>query len=337
MQTVQPEERLFSLVLTLLASEAGLTKAHIFATVRGYEPDSNGGASLEALEKKFDRDKNDLRDLGIPLETFDSPEAPGDNQLTRYRIPKSEYEFPADITFSSAELALLNLAGEVWREGTISESSQRALTKLRAFDIEPDAPLLGYVPRIRTREAVFDRLSSAIERNERVRFGYVKPGEPSSTQRNVTPFALGLFDGRWHLLGFDHDRDANRTFLLSRIQGEFAISTDPAHPIPPSAAIDLIDGLRRVIERNVATVRVRPESTTAQQLLNSELTEIVERATEWTTLRVHFLDEVLFAGELAAGGPEVIAVEPASLRERVQRVLSETVRRHGGAQLGGVQ
>lgn len=331
-QAVRAEERLFSLVLTLLASESGLTKSQIFATVRGYEPDSNGGASSEALEKKFDRDKTELRELGVPIETFDSPDAPGDNQHIRYRIPKDEYDFPTDITFTGAELALLNLAGEVWREGTISESSHRALTKLRSFDIEPDAPILGYVPRIRTREVVFDRLSQAIERNERVLFEYAKPGEAKATVRDVTPFSLGLVDGRWHLLGFDHARDAERTFLLSRIQGGFRVSADEAVTIPASAPIDLVDGLKRVLERNRARVRASAGTSSATQLLNHELTEIVQTEREWLTLDVHFLDETVFASELAAGGPEVIALEPASLRTAVQSILREASSVNGGIQ-----
>lgn len=329
---VRPEERLFSLVLTLLATDHGLTKQQIFATVRGFEPESNGGASMESLERKFERDKSDLRDLGIPLETVESPEAPGDNQLLKYRIPRDEYVFPADIDFSSAELALLNLAGEVWREGTVSEVSHRALTKIRSFDVEPDAPILGYVPRLRTREAVFDDLNHAIDSEHRVRFDYLKPGDRVTTVRDVTPFALGLADGRWHLLGFDHTRDAERTFLLSRITSKVSLGAGAAHPIPADAGARLIAGLDAVTAKNEARLRVRAGSTSASELSNRPHSTVGATNGDWVDIHTHFLDEHAFAEELAGCGPEVRVVEPTTLAEQVRTLLELALSTHGGTQ-----
>lgn len=329
--TVRAEERLFSLVLALLATDVGLTKQQIFATVRGYEPDSNGGANVESLERKFERDKTDLRDLGIPLETFDSPEAPGDNQLMRYRIPRDEYVFPKDLTFSPAEIALLNLAGDVWREGTVSTASQRALTKIRGFDIEPDAPILGYVPRLRTRELVFDALNDAIEERARVRFEYLKAGAAAAEERDVTPFALGLVEGRWHVLGWDHVRGEERTFLLSRIHGRItAVSGEPAS-IPSDAGERLVAGLRAVAEQNPAELLVRSGSVTAASLLNRVGSTRLAQEGDWQRVRVHVLDEVEFAHELAGCGPEVRVVTPATLDERVRALLHSVLDAHGGA------
>lgn len=328
--TVRAEERLFSLVLTLLATDAGLTKQQIFATVRGYEPESNTGASLDSLERKFERDKSDLRDLGIPLETVESPDAPGDNQLLRYRIPRDEYVFPADISFTPAELALINLAGEVWREGTVSAASHRALTKLRSFDVEPDSPILGYVPRLRTREAVFDDLNRAIETEARVQFDYFKPGDPAASRRDVTPFALGLVDGRWHLLGFDHDRGEERTFLLSRIHSKIRVGNGAAEPIPADATERLVAGLNEVAERQSADLRVRTGSSSAAQFVNRADTETLGQNTGWLDLRVHYLDPAVFAEELAGCGPEVVVLRPDSVRERVRALHESTARQHGG-------
>lgn len=324
---VSAEDRLFSLVLALLATEQGLTKTQIFQTIRGYDPETNPDSNVEALERRFERDKNDLRDLGIPLETIESPDAPGDNQLLRYRISPEEYVFPADISFSPAEITLLNLAGDVWREGTVSEVSHRALTKLRAFDIEPDAPILGYVPRLRAREAVFDELNRAIEANERVGFDYLKAGDASAERRDVTPYALGLADGRWHLLAFDHERDAERTFLLSRIQSKLSNQNAAVHAIPADAAQRLLAGLKELAERNIALLDVVANSTSAAVLRNRPGSEELASG----QIRVHFLDEVIFAEEIAGGGPEIIVVSPDSLRARVSEILHATLSAHGGA------
>jgi proteasome accessory factor B len=126
------EERLFSLVLALLATEAGLTKAEILSTVQGYRQRYSTSGDNANLERQFERDKDDIRELGVPLETIESPGQSGNNQNLRYRIPRGDYELPADISFSPEETTLLNLAAMVWREGSISGESRRAILKLRS-------------------------------------------------------------------------------------------------------------------------------------------------------------------------------------------------------------
>ena len=187
---VPVEERLFSLVLALLATETGLTKNEILSTVQGYRQRYQSGGDNANLERQFERDKDDIRDLGVPLETVDSPGDAGNNQTLRYRIPKGAYELPADVTFSPEETALLNLAAMVWREGSLSGESRRAVLKLRSLGVTADEPLLGYAPRIRLRDAAFDPLDAAIRKSLRVRFRYLKPGEERATDRDAIPLAL---------------------------------------------------------------------------------------------------------------------------------------------------
>ena len=104
------EDRLFSLVLALLATEAGLLKAEILSSVRGYAERYDDSGHNANLERQFERDKDDIRELGIPLETVESPDRPGDNQALRYRIPKGLYDLPDEVRFTPDELALLGLA-----------------------------------------------------------------------------------------------------------------------------------------------------------------------------------------------------------------------------------
>src|SRR5215207_656480 len=213
------EDRLFSLVLALLATETGLLKAEILSTVRGYAERYDSAGSNANLERQFERDKDDIRELGIPLETVESPDRPGDNQSLRYRIPKGEYDLPVDVRFTPDELALLGLAAEVWREASLSADSQRALTKLRSLGIEPREPVIGYAPRLRVRDTAFEPLRQALDRRQTVRFRYFKPGEAGPRLRTVDPLAVVLHEGRWHLHAFDRDAAGPRTFLLSRIIG----------------------------------------------------------------------------------------------------------------------
>ena len=70
---------------------------------------------------------------------------------------------PADISFTPEEGALLGLAAMVWREGSLSEESRRALLKLKSLGDTTDEPVLGYQPRIQVRDSAFEPLRTALE------------------------------------------------------------------------------------------------------------------------------------------------------------------------------
>src|SRR5690606_2231592 len=217
---VPVEDRLFSLVLALVATESGLTKTEILSSVRGYAQRYVAGGDNANLERQFERDKDDIRELGVPLETIEPLGEPGDNHNLRYRIPKGAYDLPDDVRFDSEELALLGLAAMAWREGSLSAESRRALVKLRALGIAADEPILGYAPRLRLRDAAFEPLQQAIDRRQLVTFDYLKPGEDRARTREVIPLALVQYEGRWHLTAEELATGESRTFLLRRIVGK---------------------------------------------------------------------------------------------------------------------
>ncbi|SDS35132.1 proteasome accessory factor B [Agromyces flavus] len=324
------EDRLFSLVLALLATETGLLKSEILSTVRGYAEryDARGGNAN--LERQFERDKDDIRDLGIPLETVESPDRPGDNQALRYRIPKGEYDLPVDVRFTPDELALLGLAAEVWREASLSADSQRALTKLRSLGIEPREPVIGYAPRLRVRDAAFEPIRQALDKRQRVRFRYLKPGEHEPRLRTVEPYAMVLHEGRWHLHGRDVDVDEGRTFLLSRIVGDVqVVAGAPFAPPPPDIQDRALADLQALRLSNAADLAVRAGSD-AEVRLGKRAVAADEDA---GVIRLHYTDAAIFADELASYGPEVRVLAPASLRDAVRDRLEAVAAAHraGGA------
>jgi proteasome accessory factor B len=319
---VPVEERLFSLVLALLATETGLTKNEILSTVQGYRQRYKSGGDNANLERQFERDKDDIRDLGVPLETIDSPGDAGNNQTLRYRIPKGAYELPADVAFSPEETALLNLAAMVWREGSLSGESRRAVLKLRSLGVTADEPLLGYAPRIRLRDAAFEPLDAAIRKSQRVRFQYLKPGEERATDRDVIPLALVQYQGRWHLSAEELDGD-RKVFLLRRIIG--GITSGKTVTMPPGDhAADALAGLEEVWQRNVAELEVVPGSDAATRLANRDGAEVTgDRAV------LHFVDLNILADELSGFGPEVLVLSPPALRDAVVERLRGVVAAHG--------
>jgi len=310
---VTVEERLFSLVLALIATQIGLTKAEILSTVQGYRQRFQVGGDNASLERQFERDKDDIRELGIPLETIESPDDPGSNHHLRYRIPKGLYDLPADITFSADEIMLLKLAATVWREGSLSAESRRALTKLNSLGIESTDPIIGYAPSLRAREASFEPLSKAMDRGQIVAFLYLKPGESAPRRRVVAPLAVVLHEGRWHLYGTDQDADAPRTFLLSRIVGTVVT-------VPGSAPTPADDGLgQRALAELDALWRAQVALITAQPGSDAAV-RLSKRGTPGAasdSVELHYTDLNILADELAGYGPEVLVRSPAALRDAV--------------------
>ena len=154
-------ERLLSLVVCLLSANRYLTAAQIREAVPGY-PDS-----FEAFKRMFERDKDELRELGIPLETganSSSEEEPG------YRISRQAYELP-EIRLEPDEAAVLGLAARVWRRAELAGAAEGALLKLRAAGIEAeDITQPGIEPRLQTGEAAFGPLWEAVRDRRAVSF-----------------------------------------------------------------------------------------------------------------------------------------------------------------------
>jgi proteasome accessory factor B len=320
-----PEERLVNLVVALMATEQGLTKDTILSSVAGYREQYEAGASKDALEKMFERDKENLRGLGVPIETIGDRSDPDDLREARYRVPTAEYALPEDISFSPAEVALLNIAGSVWGSESLSADARSGLRKIRALGIAVDEPIIGYAPRIRARDAAFPALQRAIEQCRVVTFSYLRPGDARSRERRIRPLALLEYEARWHVFGFDLTMDAERTFLLSRIVGDVTVTRERFdEALRVGAGERALSGLEAVARRQRALLEVHPGTEAALRL--SRRAEAAEQG-----IVVPYVDLHVFADELASYGPEVRVVAPDDLRDEVIRRLRATLDLHGGA------
>jgi proteasome accessory factor B len=314
-------------VLALLATEQGLTKSEILSTVQGYRQRYSAFGDNASLDRQFERDKDDIRELGIPLETLEQPGDPGNNQSLRYRIPKGEYDLPSDITFSPTEIALLSLAATVWRQGSLSAESQRAMLKLNSLGLESDEPVIGYAPRVRIRESAFDPLRLALDKHAIVKFPYLKPGEDTGRTRTVAPLALVQHHGRWHLAARDIEADAHRTFLLSRIVGPVVTTAKTwSSPEPTGHAERSLRELDALWEAQVAVVRVETGTDAATRLSKRAAHTSAEASRD--ELRLHYTDVDILADELAGYGPEVLVLTPDRLRSAVLSRHRTTLERH---------
>lgn len=306
--TIRPEDRLFHLILALMATQSGVSKDHILHSVRGYREDAESGASRETLERRFERDKDTLREMGIPLETVVPPEDEGNNRNTLYRIPKGKYDHPAELTLSAQDIRLLNVAAAVWREGSLSQDARVAQLKLASHGLTVNEPLLGALPMITARDPALESLRMALAENKQVRFSYLKPGDKAPTVREVSPVAVVMHEGNWHLLSLEAEGKSQRTFLLRRIVSAVSILDRAAFPVEPAVVSAMTAELDELYQKQVATIRVASDSQAATILAHRPGTKI-----EGEMYTVHYTDVNVFADALCEHGPEVTVVEPPEL------------------------
>ncbi len=318
--SVQPSaaaktERLLNLVIALLATRMPLAKSRIRTAV----PQYLATASDEAFDRMFERDKDELRELGIPLVT--APIDPVFDDEMGYRIDKREYALP-EISFEPDEVAALALAGRAWTRASLAGSAASGLRKLRAAGVELDeTSLVGIEPVVRTTEESFEPLRKAVVERRAVIFDYRKPSGEGAT-RTIEPWALTQWHGRWYVTGHDRDRGAARVFRLGRIDGPVA-ATGAAGAYQPPANHDprvMVESTQTSsAPTRVATLRVRQSAGNA---LRRRATSTSDDSTPgWSVVEVDFKDADGMADEVAGYGPDVVVLGPDEVAERVVRRL----------------
>jgi proteasome accessory factor B len=316
-------ERLVNLVICLLSTRRFLTAAQIAATVPGYEHDPDDVKDHEAFQRKFERDKAELRELGVPLETgtasvFDTE--PG------YRIARREYALP-DIHLEPDEAAAVGIAARLWQHAGLAAAASSGLAKLRAagIDVDPQATL-GVEPVMRVDPA-FSPLTVAARDRRVVTFDYRTPEGDQPATRRLQPWGVVCWRGRWYVVGHDLDRDAPRCFRLSRVTGAVRATGDAGAYEPP-ADLDLISYVARSsgpIERTGrATVLVRPGRAAGLRRWAAEPT----RTPEGDRVIVRYADPEFLAGQLVGYGADVRVLDPPEVREMVIQRLKELAARH---------
>lgn len=322
--TIRPEDRLFHLILALMATTQGLSKEHILTTVRGYREDIEAGAQRATIERRFERDKDTVRDLGIPLEAYIPPEEEGNNKSTLYRIPKADYDPPRGWQLDAQDIRLLNTAAAVWREGSLSVEARLTHTKLASYGVSVDEPLVGFLPMITARDPALDALRRAVTQGHQVRFDYLTPGQSRPKTRTVSALSIVLHENRWHLLSSEEPDGLERTFLLRRIVSEVRTVDAPARVASPGQVSAMTAELDELFWSQRARVEVTPGSLAALELAHRQGSQI-----EGDAVLVHFTDAVSLGIELAGYGPDIRFVAPEAVNLAHREALHKVVVEHG--------
>ena len=278
-------ERMLDLVIALSHTRHRMTKAEIRAKVNGYDD----ATSTEAFERMFERDKEALRQLGVPIITL--VDAVHEDEVG-YRIDVAAYELPA-IELSPAKLESCHTSAAVLR-GAAGEAAQAA-----------DAVELG--TRRRDVEARVGLIREALGRGRRVHLRYVSASD-QTTERDVDPLQLLTDSQHWFLVGWCHRAQDVRQFRVDRILGLEILDTaaeDHAHvELPDSADPDTA---------GATTVRLQLSSRArwmAEQLPGAQITELEEG---WIAVVVKMVDAAWLDNVVLALGADVRAVEPAEV------------------------
>ena len=296
--SAQKTERLINLTLALLATKRYLTKSEVFKTVAGYS------GSPETMERMFERDKDELRSLGIAIEVKGIDPLFEDEQ--GYLIRSETFQL-SENEFSKEELLYLTMAANLWHDSALGSDSKAALLKIQSLSgpIESDAV---NTPAVRDSEsaALLSSVFEAVDTEQLIKFGY------KGKERTAQPFGLYTRDGFWYLVA--REEAEIKSFKLLRIEGKI-VKEGKAGSFKKPPEFDLIKFLSnsRSEQEMQAQVLVRKEQV---YVLRSKYStkEINE---EWDLMLIPYIYEQEIIETILWYGTNIIVDSPASLRSEV--------------------
>lgn len=302
-----------NLTICLLVARTNLTKDRIRQAVEGYHDLSD-----EAFDRMFDRDKDELRVLGVPIEV--APVARGFEDEVGYRIQRDKFELP-EITLDAEESAVVGLAARVWQHARLSSATSRGLRKLKATGIDVDEQALAILePQLISDEPAFDAILEAVTDRIPIGFEYRAGGATATTARRFEPWGIASWHGHWYVVGHDRDKEAPRMFRVSRIVGTVTRMGAVGEVVPPPDldVRKLVGGLAPNRPNSSATVRVRHGRGGS---LRQRATAVRRLDDEWTEIDIPYASGSTLADELVSYGPDVAVVGPDDVRQAVLRRL----------------
>jgi predicted DNA-binding transcriptional regulator YafY len=307
-----PLERLTNLLALLLETAEPLTQQQITDELSDFY--GTGAAGRHAM---FERDKRELRAIGVPIE---QQVLGGDRAgQTAYRVDRARYEL-RDLGLTDDERQALQVAAAAVHLG--AAPIDQALWKLgAAVDEVAPAPIEAHLPSAGDALAA---LVGAIGARAEVGFGY------RGREREVQPYGVLARDGAWYLAGHDRGRDAVRTFRVDRIEGPVRVgapgtferpdgldvralvSTDPKSfgepgDVEPATAVVLVEG---------------PPARAVERELGGEA--VVERRRAGVVVRVPCANHEAFRWWVLGLGEHAEVLEPAAVRDEVVAWLEAT-------------
>jgi proteasome accessory factor B len=312
----EPLERLLNLVGLLLETPRPLTFEQIRQVLEPY-----GQANPDSAKRMFERDKDVLREYGVPLELVDV-DVWGTEQ--GYVIPKEKYYLP-EIEFEPGELVALLVAAQSGGQDEAAESGARKL--LYGVDGGVLAGLGGgpLASGSDARSNLVHAVAEATQELRRISFTY-RTSQGKTGDRDVDAWAMVFRAGHWYLVGHDRERGDVRAFRLSRMVGETRDVGEGSAPPGDFRAADHVDAGPWVAagdDRAVVLFSQDRAWFAASQFPGAE--EVGVEDDGRVVMEIPLADEEAFAAMLLEYGPDAIVRSPASLRDAVVSRLETLV------------
>jgi proteasome accessory factor B len=306
---------LVNLVIALLATKRYLTKSEIFRTIEGYE------GSSESMERMFERDKDELRALGIEIEV--SALDPLFDDEIGYRIRFENYVMDHS-GFTTSEIAYMSLAAQVWKEEALSEIAQHAMRKLSGLaspidisEIPAIAPVLINAPKF------LNEIIDCISKRRTIEFVYLD-SEMKTQSRQVNVYSYFSFKGSWYFSGLDVRKTEIRTFKCDRIVGDVSVSKGSKMYEIPKEYIPSTESQENAYE---LTAQLLVRKGRGSQLRN-RASKIVT-AEDFDAVDVPYSSENELLSLVLWHLDDVQVLAPSVLRDSVIKSLKNVVMNHG--------
>ena len=292
----QKTERLINLTLALLASKRYLSKAEILRNIPGYE------GSPETKERMFERDKDDLRSLGIQIDVNNFDPLFEDEQ--GYLIKSESFQF-AENEFTKEELLLLTMAANLWHDSAVELDSQNALLKIQSLSgpVEND---MTTTPTLRITEdwQLLVSIFTAVQNKQILEFSY------RGKQRQVNPYGLYSSNGFWYLIALEIN--VIKSFKLVRIEGEVdLIGEKDAFEKPDNFNVG---NFLKEESNSVSLVSKLQVRKGAALSLRNKFT-VKDLDSEWDLMDIPYTNEQELLEMVLWHGTDLKLIEPAALRQ----------------------
>jgi len=308
-------ERLVNLVIALLATKRSLTKVEIFRTIEGYE------GTDESMERMFERDKDELRALGIEIEVSGIDPLFEDEQ--GYRIKPENFAMDSK-GYSALEIAYMSVGAQLWKDASLGESSQRALRKLSGFASSIDIGDLPAVAPITLSAPNFlNEIIGAVADKRMIEFSY-QDSDLNVNKRRVNVYSYFARQSYWYFSGLDVVKKELRTFRCDRIVGKIELSKKTQSYQDPenwNSQISLEDAALK----NEATLRIRIGRGTQLR----SLAKSVQSEAEHDLVSIEYSSETEIASLILWHLDDVEVIAPETLRSKVRTSLQSLVELHG--------
>jgi len=308
-------ERLVNLVIALLATKRYLTKSEIFRTIEGYE------GSSESMERMFERDKDELRALGIEIEV--SALDPLFEDEIGYRIRFEDYVMDHS-GFTTNEIAYMSLAAQVWKEEALSEIAQHAMRKLAGLaspidisEIPAIAPVLINAPKF------LNEIIDCISKRRTIEFVYLD-SEMKTQSRQVNVYSYFSYKGNWYFSGLDVRKMEIRTFKCDRIVGDVSVSKGSKMYEIPEEYIPSTESEENAYE---LTAQLLVRKGRGSQLRNRASKIVTDE--DFDAVDVPYSSENELLSLVLWHLDDVQVLAPSALRDSVIKSLKNVVMNHG--------